>query len=101
MGPELISIIAVIVQIIILIVFFGMASNIAKIRKQMAMNTKQWIEAGDMEAYAGNKEKARECYLKAKYRLDILKDYSNMDGENKAYQGMSRAEIEDKISSNS
>lgn len=50
-----------------------------------------------MEAYAGNKNKAKECYLKAKYKLD-KGDSSTYNSEtNASYPGMSSSELDNKI----
>lgn len=94
---EIFIIIMAILQIIVLIVFFIMAGNIAKIKNDITMNTKKYIEMGDMEEYAGNKAKAKEYYLKAKYCMDVLKDTSNLNADNKPYPGMSRIDLDDKI----
>ncbi len=94
---EISLIVTAVVQVIVLIVFFVMASNVSQIKKQISMNVKKFIEEGDMEAYAGNKAKAREWYLKAIYKMDVLKDCSHLNGDNKPYPGMSRAELNNKI----
>jgi len=94
---EVFILIMAILQIIILIVFFIMAGNIAKIKNSLTMNTKKYIEMGDMEEYVGNKVKAKEYYLKAKYCMDVLKDTSFLNADNKPYPGMSRVNLDDKI----
>lgn len=88
------------VQIIVLIVFFVMASNVSKIKDQLQMNAKKMIEEGDMEFYAGNKGKAKEYYLKAKYRMD-KGDASTYNNDNVSYPGMSRSELDNKIEESS
>ena len=92
-----ILIMVALLHLIVLIVFITMAGNVAKIKNSLSMNAKKYIEMGDMEEYAGNKSKAKEYYLKAKYCMDALKDTSFLNADNKPYPGMSKTNLDDKI----
>lgn len=63
-------VIVAIIQFIVLIVFFVMANNIGKIRKEIVRNVDWFMENGKMESHIGNKQKAKEFYLKALCRID-------------------------------
>lgn len=63
---EIAIIITAIIQIITLVVFFVMASNIADIKKQNSLLNHEKLEfLGDAESYCGNFQKAKELYMKA------------------------------------
>lgn len=97
MEMETILILSAAINIIILIVFFVMASNIAKIRKHLENPPLvNMIHEADMEKYAGNKEKARELYLKVKYRIDVLKE-KNYNSDGKVIPGLSTTDLNNKI----
>jgi len=66
-----VMIIVGIIQLITLIVFFVMASNVASIKKMMrATSASSYINLAGEEAYLGNTSKAKEYYLRAKYKYD-------------------------------
>ena len=97
MKMETILILSVAINVIVLIVFFVMASNIAKIRQRLENPPLiDMIHEADMEKYAGNKEKARELYLKVKYRIDILKE-KNYNSDGKVIPGLSTTDLNNKI----
>ncbi|OLA94194.1 MAG: hypothetical protein BHW64_04930 [Candidatus Melainabacteria bacterium LEY3_CP_29_8] len=97
MKMETILILSVAINVIVLIVFFVMASNIAKIRQRLENPPLiDIIHEADMEKYAGNKEKARELYLKVKYRIDILKE-KNYNSDGKVIPGLSTTDLNNKI----
>lgn len=82
MKIETILILSAALNVIVLVVFFVMANNIAKIRKHLENPPLlDLIHEADMEKYVGNKEKARELYLKAKYHIEVLNEkHYNTDG---------------------
>ena len=66
-----ISVIAGIISIISLIVFFGMASNVSAIKREMEqeLSFEDYIDKSNEEKYIGNKVKAKEWLLRAEYQL--------------------------------
>lgn len=69
-------IIAAIIQIITLIVFFIMANNVSKIKKilRKEFSFDEYIEMSNEELYVGNTTKAKELLLRAEYPLQkVLK----------------------------
>lgn len=64
-----ISVIAGIISIISLIVFFGMASNVSAIKREMEqeLSFEDYIDKSNEEKYIGNKVK--EWLLRAEYKL--------------------------------
>lgn len=69
---SVILILAGIIQIITLIVFFVMAGNISAIKKELtkSLETNDYIEKSNEEKFIGNKEKAEEWLLRAIYHLN-------------------------------
>jgi len=66
-----ILILAAIIQLITLIVFFVMASNVSAIKKEMTktLTLDQYIDKSNEEKFIGNKAKAKEWLLRAEYNL--------------------------------
>jgi len=64
---------AVIVQIIVLIVFFNMASNVKQIRQKLSKTKgiSEYLSTADEEKFIGNELGYRENLLRAKYLLDL------------------------------
>lgn len=97
MKIETILILSAALNVIVLVVFFVMANNIAKIRKHLENPPLlDLIHEADMEKYVGNKEKARELYLKIKYRIDVLKE-KNYNADGKVIPGLSTTDLNNKI----
>lgn len=71
-----IPIIIVLVQIIILFIFFGMASNVSEIKKNINRRPtlKEYLDMAEEEKYIGNKEKAKEFFLRAKFNVENMKE---------------------------
>ena len=70
--------IGAIIQIITLIVFFVMAGNISKINKRIAsISGEEYLRMAEEEKYIGDKEKAKEYLLRAKYRFEVMGDVHN------------------------
>ncbi len=68
-------VIGAIIQLITLIVFFVMGFNIEKIRRELeVVSGQRYMEMAEEEKYIGNKEKAKEYLLRAKYRFEIKRD---------------------------
>lgn len=67
-------VIVAIIQIITLIVFFVMASNVSAIKKEMTktLSLDQYIDKSNEEKFIGDIVKAKEWLLRAEYSL--LKD---------------------------
>ena len=60
-----------VIQVIVIIVFFVMANNISIIKKRLGVKDfRDYWETAKMEASIGNKEEARQNYLRAKYLRD-------------------------------
>lgn len=82
---EAIVIISGIVSLISLIVFFVMASNIAKIAKSVSdiriivdsenIIAESLLIMADKQIYLGNKEKAKEYFLRARYRYEKEEEF--------------------------
>lgn len=70
---QTILIIGAIINIIVLIVFFVMASNVSKILKHLTKrnNYTNYLDLAAEEIYIGNKEKAKEYLLKAEFNAKI------------------------------
>lgn len=58
-----------VLQIILFFKIWGMCDNISKMRKG-TVTAEDYIESAQLQAYIGNKEKAKELYLCAKYRYE-------------------------------
>lgn len=71
---SIIPVVAAIVQIIILVVFFVMAKNVSEIKKNINRkpSIKEYLDMAGEEKYVGNKEKAKEYFLRAKYHTEKL-----------------------------
>lgn len=79
-------VIACIIQVVVLVVFFVMAKNISTIKKHITNNLTviKYTHMADEEIYIGNKEKAKEYLLRAKYICEVVYDgygYIYIDGE--------------------
>lgn len=96
MRIETILMLSAAINVIVLIVFFVMANNVAKIKKSLDNSLLRLVQDADMEKYAGNKEKAKELYLKAKYRIEVLNE-KNYGSDGKVIPGLSMGYINNKI----
>lgn len=78
---EVAMVIVAIVQVIVLVVFFVLAANVAKIKKSITIkNGAYYLELAEMEAYVGNKQIAIDNYMRAK--LCYKKEYATVvDGD--------------------
>lgn len=57
-----------------------MAANVAKIKKELQMEKPVDYNAmGDEESFIGNIDKARECYLRAKFHYEYQENKDEMD----------------------
>ena len=81
-------IIVAIIQIITLIVFFVMASNIGKIKNHLLHKASgdDFLAMASLEEYLGNKEKAREHLLRAKYRIKTSENEEEWDATTGKYE---------------
>jgi hypothetical protein len=90
---EVFSIICGIVQLIAVIVFFVMASNVYKIRTilERKISPNDLIKDAKLERYLGNNLKAKEYLLRAKYIREIelseIGDYYVNDEKKSRIQG--------------
>lgn len=96
MRIETILMLSAAINVVVLVVFFVMANNVAKIKKSLENSLLKLVQDADMEKYAGNKEKAKELYLKAKYRIEVLKE-KNYNPDGKVIPGLSIGDINNKI----
>jgi hypothetical protein len=74
-----ISIIAAIVSIITMIVFFVMAANVAKIKRTLDRAEPaipRYLALSEEEAYIGNREKAKEYLLRTKFHISKSDAYN-------------------------
>lgn len=84
---EIAIIITGIIQVITLIVFFVMAANLASIKNNLYYEdppVSKYMRMADEEIYIGDKQKAKEYLLRAKYYCMIVyKTYVrvNVNGE--------------------
>lgn len=80
-----IAVILSIVQIIVLITFFTISSNIAKIKQNITPTKpgKRYMEMSFEEKYIGNIEKEKECLLRARYYFKERKEVFYDDYTNK------------------
>lgn len=85
MENSIMTVVAVgaVIQLIFLIVFFVMASNVSKIRKHLVaeLQGKRYFEIAQEEIYIGNKDKAKEYLLRAKYRYEVMEENYYVNGE--------------------
>jgi hypothetical protein len=60
-----------------------MASNVSKIKKRLVtdLQGKRYYEMAQEEIFIGNKDKAKEYLLRAKYRYEVLEEPYFLDGE--------------------
>lgn len=75
-------VIGAVVQLATLIVFFVLAFNVSKIKDSIVKpySGKQYLSMADEEKYIGNKDKAKEYLMRAKYRYETgLEQYSDGD----------------------
>ncbi|MFA6335082.1 MAG: hypothetical protein WCX48_05920 [Bacteroidales bacterium] len=68
---NVILVIAAIIQLVTLVVFFVMASNVSAIKNELKkeFSSTDYIEQSNEEKYVGNKAKAKEWLLRAEYNL--------------------------------
>lgn len=80
---SVILILAGVIQLITLIVFFVMAGNISAIKNELtkSLETNDYIEKSNEEKFIGNKEKAEEWLLRALYHLNIRLEEIKQDKE--------------------
>lgn len=78
---EIASVIVGIISIIALIKFFGLCSNVQLIAKKLNPNWDDLVFKAREEKFIGNKEKAREYFMRAKYRVQT----SNLNEQKKKY----------------
>lgn len=65
---EVAMVIVAIVQVIVLVVFFMLAANVAKIKKSITVkDTAYYIDLAKMETYLGNKQSAIDNYMRVKF----------------------------------
>lgn len=80
------TIVAGILYLIMMIVFFVMASNVRKIKRAVCkedtiMDDRFWNVVKE-EIAVGNKEKAAELLKRAKFRCEVLKSQLASNGQN-------------------
>lgn len=84
---EVAIIIFAIIQVIILIVFCVMASNVSKIKKYLTIGDDhpglRYRKMAREERYIGNKEKAKEYLMRARYQYEDMNEsyYDTDSGE--------------------
>lgn len=78
---EAAMVIVTIIQVIVLIAFFAMAKNVAKIKRSMVIkDADYYIEVAKMEAYLGHKQIAIDNYMRAKYRYETTDSEIGVNG---------------------
>lgn len=96
---ETIIIIGVIVEVITLIVFFVMASNVASIKKNLCnTSAEEYMRMAGEEEFVGNKLKAKEYLMRAKYRYEVAKETYYLPNGLECDRRVIIAQIEKKIS---
>lgn len=101
---ETIIIIGVIVEVITLIVFFVMVSNVASIKKSLCnTSAEEYMRMAGEEEFIGNKTKAKECLLRAKYKFSFCEGeaWKGVEYEGEEYESTEEiiAVLDKKISS--
>lgn len=80
---DTVLIIAALIQLITLIVFFVMAANVSKIKKELQkeLSYDDYIERYEEEKFIGNKQNAKELlmrlYFKLQKEIDVLNSQGN------------------------
>lgn len=83
---ENVIILAAAIHLATLIVFFVMASNVSKINRKLHGESRkypgiEYYKLAQEEMYVGNKDKARDYLMRAKYQYEVKKEpYYLSDG---------------------